>query len=127
MQRSRVPDYRIEGDKIRIRFDEAEGLAVRDGRVLRGFAVCRADRRFHWAEAAIDRMRRGGRLARGPVSFGRSLRLGRQSGLQSDQCFRTACLAVPDRPLAGNHDRQEIIRHILGRNTRNLYRQGRFF
>ena len=46
--------YRIEGDKIRIRFDEAEGLAVRDGRVLRGFAVAGADRRFHWAEAAID-------------------------------------------------------------------------
>ncbi|MEE1418323.1 MAG: 9-O-acetylesterase, partial [Alistipes ihumii] len=35
-------------------FDEAEGLAVRDGRVLRGFAVAGADRRFHWAEAAID-------------------------------------------------------------------------
>lgn len=111
--------YRIEGDKIRIRFDEAEGLAVRDGPCPPRVRCRRGRSPVPLGRGCDRRMRRGGRLARGPVSFGRSLRLGRQSGLQSDQCFRTAGLAVPDRPLAGNHDREEIIR-ILSANEHRV-------
>lgn len=111
--------YRIEGDKIRIRFDEAEGLAVRDGRVLRGFAVAGADRRFHWAEAAID----GCDVVVGSpeVPYPLAVRYGWDDNPDCNliNAFGLPASPVPDRPLAGNHDRQEIIR-ILSANEHRV-------
>jgi sialate O-acetylesterase len=44
-----------EGNKIRIRFtNTGSGLEARGGEALSGFAIAGADRRFHWATAAID-------------------------------------------------------------------------
>jgi sialate O-acetylesterase len=44
----------IEGDRIRVRFDHAEGLMLRGGAPLVGFAIAGADRTFRWAEAEVD-------------------------------------------------------------------------
>lgn len=47
--------HRIEGNKIRIRFKNAEkGLKSNDGSALKGFAIAGPDHKFHWAEAAIE-------------------------------------------------------------------------
>ena len=47
--------YRIEGDKIRIRFTHAEsGLQTSDGTELKGFAIAGPDHKFYWAETRID-------------------------------------------------------------------------
>ena len=44
-----------EGNNIRIRFtNTGSGLEARGGEALSGFAIAGADRRFHWATAAID-------------------------------------------------------------------------
>jgi sialate O-acetylesterase len=52
------PVYRrmkIEGERVRISFDHAEGgLVARDGGRLTGFAVAGVDVRFVWADAVID-------------------------------------------------------------------------
>ncbi|MDR1814767.1 MAG: 9-O-acetylesterase [Tannerella sp.] len=47
-------DYKIEGNKIRIAFDNAEGLKSSDGKELTGFAIAGSDRRFRWASAVIE-------------------------------------------------------------------------
>lgn len=50
------PLYRamkVEGDKIRLSFDHAQGLAAK-GDKLGGFAIAGADRKWVWAEAKID-------------------------------------------------------------------------
>ena len=45
----------VEGNAIRIRFRNIEGgLIAKGDRVLRGFAIAGADRRFHWASAEIQ-------------------------------------------------------------------------
>ena len=47
---------RIEGNEIRVRFSHVgTGLEATNGGQLRGFAIAGADRKFHWAEARIDR------------------------------------------------------------------------
>ncbi len=49
------PVYRsltIEGDKVRLTFDQAEGLALREGG--KGFAICGEDRKWVWAEARVE-------------------------------------------------------------------------
>lgn len=47
-------EMRVESDRIRLFFDHAYGgLEARNG-ALRGFAVAGEDRRFRWADAAID-------------------------------------------------------------------------
>ena len=43
-----------EGEKIRIQFDFAEGLAVKEGGELKRFEICGEDRTFYWADAVID-------------------------------------------------------------------------
>ena len=44
-----------EGGKIRVRFGHAgKGLAFRNGDRLQGFAIAGADKKFVWADAAID-------------------------------------------------------------------------
>jgi len=43
-----------EGEKIRIQFDFAEGLAAADGGKLKRFENCGEDRTFYWADAVID-------------------------------------------------------------------------
>jgi sialate O-acetylesterase len=45
---------RIEGNRIRIQFQQTgSGLEARDGE-LKGFAIAGADRKFHWASARIE-------------------------------------------------------------------------
>ena len=45
----------IEGDRIRVRFTQTgEGLVVKDGGPLKGFAIAGEDRDFVWADAVID-------------------------------------------------------------------------
>jgi sialate O-acetylesterase len=47
---------RIEGSEIRVRFSHVGlGLEALNGGQLRGFAIAGRDRKFHWAEARIDR------------------------------------------------------------------------
>jgi sialate O-acetylesterase len=51
------PLYResqVEGMSIRIFFDHAEGLRSSDGKPLQRFQIARADRKWVWADAAID-------------------------------------------------------------------------
>lgn len=43
-----------EGEKIRIQFDFADGLAATDGGKLKRFEICGEDQKFHWADAQID-------------------------------------------------------------------------
>ena len=46
---------KIEGGKIRLRFDYVGGgLVASDGEALKGFAIAGADRKFVWADATID-------------------------------------------------------------------------
>ncbi len=45
---------KIEGDKVRIEFDHAEGLKSRDGGPLKRFEIAGEDRKWVWAEAKID-------------------------------------------------------------------------
>ncbi|PYS80175.1 MAG: 9-O-acetylesterase [Acidobacteria bacterium] len=46
--------YKVEGDKIRVRFRYADGLKMRDGAPPAGFFVAGDDRKFVPAEARID-------------------------------------------------------------------------
>ncbi len=51
------PTYKsmsIEGEKVRIQFDFADGLAAKDGEELKRFEICGEDQKFHWADAQID-------------------------------------------------------------------------
>jgi sialate O-acetylesterase len=44
----------IEGNQIRLKFDHIDsGLVAKDG-PLTGFAIAGADRKFYWADAAIE-------------------------------------------------------------------------
>jgi sialate O-acetylesterase len=43
----------VEGDKIRVKFAHADGLVARGG-TPRSFAIAGADKKFHWADAAIE-------------------------------------------------------------------------
>jgi len=45
--------HKIQGNKIRLFFDHAEGLQVK-GPQLNAFAIAGEDRKWHWAEATID-------------------------------------------------------------------------
>ena len=44
----------VEGEKIRIQFDFAGGLAAKDGGELKRFEISGEDRKFYWADATID-------------------------------------------------------------------------
>jgi sialate O-acetylesterase len=47
-------DMKIEGNKIIITFTETgKGLAIKDGKVLKHFAIAGDDRKFVWADAVI--------------------------------------------------------------------------
>ncbi|MDR1810768.1 MAG: 9-O-acetylesterase [Prevotella sp.] len=46
-------NYRLNGDKIHIRFAHADGLKTADGNAPTGFAIAGSDHLFHWAEATI--------------------------------------------------------------------------
>ncbi len=46
--------YEVEGNKIRIYFDHADGLKTSDGNAPAGFAVCGKNKKFYWADAEID-------------------------------------------------------------------------
>ena len=47
--------YRIEGNKIRLKFSHAEtGLTTKNGEAVKGFAVAGLDHQFHWATAQIE-------------------------------------------------------------------------
>lgn len=46
--------FRIEGNKIRICFKYADGLKVKGGTKLKGFAIAGPDHQFYWAEAVIE-------------------------------------------------------------------------
>ncbi len=48
--------WRREGPSIRLRFEQGgSGLTANGGLPLRGFAIAGTDRKFHWADARIDR------------------------------------------------------------------------
>jgi sialate O-acetylesterase len=47
--------YKVEGERVRVRFTHAGGLKTRDGAAPRGFYVAGADRRFVPAEARIEK------------------------------------------------------------------------
>ena len=48
--------WRREGPAIRLRFEQiGSGLTARGDLPLRGFAIAGTDRKFHWADARIDR------------------------------------------------------------------------
>ncbi|MFL6332571.1 MAG: sialate O-acetylesterase [Pyrinomonadaceae bacterium] len=47
--------YKVEGDKVRVRFTHAGGLKTRDGAAPAGFYVAGADRKFVPAEARIEK------------------------------------------------------------------------
>lgn len=46
--------HRVEGDTIRIEFDQAIGLKTNDGKAVKGFVIAGRDKKFEWAEAWID-------------------------------------------------------------------------
>lgn len=47
--------HKTEGDKIRVIFTHVgQGLAFKHGDKLQGFAIAGADKKFVWADAAID-------------------------------------------------------------------------
>lgn len=46
--------HKVEGDRVRIRFQHAAGLKTADGRAPVGFAVAGPDRMFVWAEARVE-------------------------------------------------------------------------
>jgi sialate O-acetylesterase len=45
---------RIDGNKIRLDFEHAEGLTTANGKPLTQFAIAGANRKFFWAQATID-------------------------------------------------------------------------
>jgi sialate O-acetylesterase len=47
--------FRVEGDRVRVRFTHAAGLKTRDGAAPAGFYVAAADRKFVPAEARIEK------------------------------------------------------------------------
>jgi len=47
-------DMKVEGNRVRIRFDHANGLKTKDGAAPKGFAVAGDDKKFVWADAKID-------------------------------------------------------------------------
>ncbi|MCE5326633.1 MAG: sialate O-acetylesterase [Planctomycetaceae bacterium] len=44
---------KIDGDKVILSFDHAQGLAARKGEKLKGFAVAGDDKKFVWAQATV--------------------------------------------------------------------------
>ena len=53
----RGPTYKslkVEGNKLRLKFDHVEGGLVAKGDKLNWFTVAGADRKFEWADAVID-------------------------------------------------------------------------
>ena len=50
----RYREIKIEGDKIRLSFDFAEGLRTSDGKPLARFEIAGENRKFVWATATID-------------------------------------------------------------------------
>ena len=51
------PRYRemtIEGDRIRLKFDDADGIRASDGKPLARFEIAGEDKSFVWANAVID-------------------------------------------------------------------------
>lgn len=51
------PEYAgmsIEGNKIRLRFTHAGGMAPKDSKLLHGFAIAGADKKFYWASAHVQ-------------------------------------------------------------------------
>jgi sialate O-acetylesterase len=46
--------FDIEGNKIRLRFTDAEGLRVRGGGELKGFAICGSGGEWAWASGRIE-------------------------------------------------------------------------
>jgi sialate O-acetylesterase len=47
-------DMKVEGNRVRVRFDHANGLKTRDGSPPKGFAIAGEDKKFVWADAKID-------------------------------------------------------------------------
>lgn len=46
---------KIEGNKIRITFDFADGLKTNNGEKLKGFSIAGEDQKFYWADAKIEK------------------------------------------------------------------------
>ena len=45
---------KVEGNRVRIRFDHANGLKTKDGCAPKRFAIAGDDKKFVWADAKID-------------------------------------------------------------------------
>jgi sialate O-acetylesterase len=46
--------FKVEGNRIRVRFSHAGGLKTSDGGPVKGFAIAAVDGRFFWADAKIE-------------------------------------------------------------------------
>ena len=85
-----------EGGQLRAWFDHAgAGLAARDGGSLSRIHDRRAGSSFRAGRSANRRRQRGGQQPGGEGSGSGALRLGRRSGIESDQQGRTAGFPVP--------------------------------
>jgi sialate O-acetylesterase len=54
---AKSPSYRsskVEGDKIRLSFDDASGLRSRDGGEVKGFAITDGEGQWKWAQAEVE-------------------------------------------------------------------------
>ena len=88
----------IEGDKIRIRFDNVGGgLASRDGRPLSWFEIIGKDTDWTKADAAIEGDSRGAFLRQGQSPRGHAFRVGQIGRAESDEQGRVACVRVSQR------------------------------
>lgn len=47
-------DFKISGSEVRIMLKNAEGLRVKDGGEVKGFAICGPDRQWKWAQAKVE-------------------------------------------------------------------------
>lgn len=50
----RYREMKVEGDKVRLQFDFADGLVSTDGEELKRFEIAGEDQKFVWADATID-------------------------------------------------------------------------
>jgi sialate O-acetylesterase len=47
-------DFKIDGDKVTLHFDFAEGLMAKGSDAVKGFQIAGEDKKWHWADAKID-------------------------------------------------------------------------
>ena len=46
--------HKIKGNTVTVQFKHATGLQAKEARVVSGFALAGADKKFHWATATVN-------------------------------------------------------------------------